>query len=412
MRKLTFRATLAAVLAVLLFASALTIPVAAGTIGHEKIRLNITGQKATVRKTSTVCAGEIRVNDEVAVRYLYSEDITRSAEVFGALREAFREMSDGGGFAELVPELAEKEPDPGLAACSDDGYADKMNDSWRNASDVGRLLYPDLQAVEPSSSDLFTLDGGFAAGCAKQWKDVDIVDDAGNDCRLSGPLGVLNAVFSDTVTYTVEDGVLIKHIDRLIDYDCESVGVVITKVNMRDPGYSPTLFDDVPPGAYYEDAVYSAVRRGITVGTAPSKFSPDSGCTRAQVVTFLWRAAGKPSPAATDNPFSDVKPEDYFYDAVLWAVEKKLTAGTTKSTFSPDEVCTRGQIVTFLWRRAAVSEAKSDNPFDDVKKSDYFYDAVIWAVDRNVTKGTSPTKFSPEAVCTRAQIVTFIYRAG
>ena len=129
-------------------------------------------------------------------------------------------------------------------------------------------------------------------------------------------------------------------------------------------------------------------------------------------MTFLWRAAGKPEPTKTDNPFTDVKDGAYYYQAVLWAVEKGITTGTSATTFRPDATCTRGQIVTFLWRFNEQPEpTKTDNPFTDVPVGQYYYTAVLWAVEKGVTKGTSADKFSPDSTCTRAQIVTFLYRA-
>ena len=129
------------------------------------------------------------------------------------------------------------------------------------------------------------------------------------------------------------------------------------------------------------------------------------------MVTFLWRAAGKPEPAGKDNPFTDVKAGAYYYDAVLWAVEKGITTGTSATTFRPDATCTRGQIVTFLWRSNDQPEpTKTDNPFTDVKADQYYYKAVLWAVEKGITKGTGDTRFSPDSTCTRGQIVTFLYR--
>ena len=170
-------------------------------------------------------------------------------------------------------------------------------------------------------------------------------------------------------------------------------------------------FRDVDKDAYYAAAVGWAVSNEITNGTSDSTFSPEEGCTRGQVVSFLWRAAGKPAPASSTNPFTDVKPGAYYYNAVLWAVEKGITNGTSGTTFSPDETCTRAQIVTFLWRAAGKpAPAGTDNPFADVKPSAYFGSAVLWAVEKGITNGTSATTFDPEDTCTRAQVVTFLYR--
>ena len=169
-------------------------------------------------------------------------------------------------------------------------------------------------------------------------------------------------------------------------------------------------FVDVPSGSYYEDAVDWAVANGITTGTDAAHFSPDGICTRAQAVTFLWRAAGRPAPESRTMPFTDVPADSYYYDAVLWAVENSITKGTSSTTFSPDDTCTRAQIVTFLWRSEQSPAAGSSNPFTDVSADAYYADAVLWAVKAAITTGTTRTTFSPDAECTRAQIVTFLWR--
>ena len=170
-------------------------------------------------------------------------------------------------------------------------------------------------------------------------------------------------------------------------------------------------FVDVKPGSYYEDAVIWAVGKGITGGTSATTFDPDAACNRAQAVTFLWRAAGSPAPKSTTMPFTDVPSGSYYYDAVLWAVENGVTNGTSATTFSPSASCNRAQIVTFLWRAQKSPAAAAANPFTDVAADAYYTNAVLWAVKEGVTAGTTATTFSPAADCTRAQIVTFIYRA-
>ena len=170
-------------------------------------------------------------------------------------------------------------------------------------------------------------------------------------------------------------------------------------------------FTDVSPNAYYYDAVQWAVEEGITSGTSATTFSPNASCTRAQAMTFLWRAAGSPEPESTRNPFTDVKAGSYYYDAVLWAVEQGITSGTTATTFSPNATCTRGQIVTFLYRSWGNPDIEVRASFRDVPAGAYYADSVSWAADWGVTSGTSATTFSPNASCTRAQIVTFLYRS-
>ena len=170
-------------------------------------------------------------------------------------------------------------------------------------------------------------------------------------------------------------------------------------------------FTDVPAGSYYEDAVIWAVDKGITTGTSATTFNPNGICTRAQAVTFLWRAAGSPAAKSSAMPFADVKAGSYYYDAVLWAVEQGITKGTSDTMFSPDATCTRAQIVTFLWRSQTSPAAGMANPFADVAADTYYIDAVLWAVKHNITVGTTFSIFSPDEECTRAQIVTFLYRA-
>lgn len=174
----------------------------------------------------------------------------------------------------------------------------------------------------------------------------------------------------------------------------------------------PTVagFSDVYEDDYYADAVKWAVENEVTSGTGDGKFSPGNSCTRGQIVTFLWNAAGKPEPKTTSNPFTDVKSSDYYYKAVLWAVENDITSGTGENSFSPNNSCTRNQAVTFLWRAEGKPGVDSGNAFIDVESGSYYEDAVNWAVENKITSGTSANQFSPGQVCIRGQIVTFLYR--
>lgn len=171
-------------------------------------------------------------------------------------------------------------------------------------------------------------------------------------------------------------------------------------------------FRDVKQGDYFYDAVQWAVEKGITEGTSANTFSPNASCTRAQMVTFLWRAAGSPAPKSTTNPFRDVRSTDYYYDAVLWAVENGITSGTGADTFAPNATVTRGQTVTFLYRAAGSPAVGGNAGFSDVNANDYYNSAVAWAAENNITGGTGNGKFSPKADCTRGQIVTLLYRAN
>ena len=204
-----------------------------------------------------------------------------------------------------------------------------------------------------------------------------------------------------------------KSIGAVKSYTFENVSRThtIEVIFMKANGNPQTgVFVDVATGSYYEDAVDWAVGNGITQGTDATHFSPDGICTRAQAVTFLWRAAGSPKPETRTMPFADVPAGSYYYDAVLWAVENGIAKGTSDTTFSPNMTCTRAQIVAFLWRSEKSPAAGTANPFADVKSAAYYADAVLWAVKENITRGTTNTTFSPDADCTRAQIVTFLWR--
>ena len=186
---------------------------------------------------------------------------------------------------------------------------------------------------------------------------------------------------------------------------------VEVKATFMDDNTMLNFFVDVKASDYFYDAVLWAAEKGITGGTSATTFNPNGICTRAQAVTFLWRAAGSPAPKSTAMPFTDVAADSYYEQAVLWAVENGITKGTSDTTFSPNATCSRAQIVTFLWRSQKSPAAGSVNPFTDVSADAYYADAVLWAVKESVTSGTTATTFSPNADCTRAQIVTFIYRA-
>ena len=224
--------------------------------------------------------------------------------------------------------------------------------------------------------------------------------------------GVDGLMMTDKLADVTEDDVDIKWVQIPIE------GSYTRKVTNKelhigkDAQLKPTVtFSDVAANAYFADAVAWAVANNITKGTDATHFSPKAGCTRAQVVTFLWRSAGEPEPTTKKNPFEDVDSDQYYYKAVLWAVEKGITNGTDKTHFSPKATCTRGQIVTFLYRwKGSPKVEGAKNPFEDVKSGDFFYDAVLWAVANGITTGKNATHFAPKDTCTRAQVVTFMYR--
>ena len=242
---------------------------------------------------------------------------------------------------------------------------------------------------------------------------------AGGSISPSGNVSVREGR-DQTFTITPDKGYAVAN----VKIDGKSIGAVksytfenvrrthtIEVIFMKANGNPQTgVFVDVATGSYYEDAVDWAVENGITTGVSANRFDPNGVCTRAQAVTFLWRAAGSPAPRSRTMPFTDVPAGSYYYDAVLWAVENGITKGTSETRFSPDDTCTRAQIVAFLWRSEKSPAAGTANPFADVKSTAYYADAVLWAVKENITKGTTNTTFSPDADCTRAQIVTFLWR--
>ena len=216
--------------------------------------------------------------------------------------------------------------------------------------------------------------------------EIIVTDSKGNELKLTKK--------SDTrYTFTMPSG---------------KVTVEASFVEIEDAPDEGMAFVDVPANAYYADAVAWAVENGITSGTSDTTFSPNAACTRAQMMTFLWRAAGSPK-AAGNNPFTDLDASAYYYDAVLWAVSEGITSGTSATTFGPNDTVTRGQTVTFLYR-ASGSPTSSGNSFADVAHDAYYANAVAWAVSEGITSGTGNNAFSPDADCTRGQIVTFMYR--
>ncbi len=259
----------------------------------------------------------------------------------------------------------------------------------------------------------YTGGSGGSGGYAPGYYIIRATAGAGGSITPSGDVSV-RAGANQTFTITPNRGYAVSD----VKIDGRSIGAV-RSYTFENISASHTIevqfrvrssFVDVPSGSYYEDAVDWAVANGITTGTDAAHFSPDGICTRAQAVTFLWRAAGRPAPESRTMPFTDVPADSYYYDAVLWAVENGITKGTSSTTFSPDDTCTRAQIVTFLWRSEQSPAAGSSNPFTDVSADAYYADAVLWAVKEAITTGTTRTTFSPDAECTRAQIVAFLWR--
>ena len=256
----------------------------------------------------------------------------------------------------------------------------------------GGIMMTETVIIEPSENGSVTADNVYAGN--GDTVTLTVVPDAGYTL--------------EKLTVTDEDGkeIPLAEADSKYIFTMPASNVTVKAAFKED---KPS-FVHVPADAYYYDAVQWAAENSITGGTDATHFSPDAACTRAQAVTFLWRAAGSPAPKSHAMPFTDVAEGSYYETAVLWAVENGITKGTSDTTFTPNAKCTRAQIVTFLWRSQKSPASDSVNPFTDVAADAYYTNAVLWAVEHGITAGTTATTFSPNNDCTRAQIVTFLYR--
>ena len=244
--------------------------------------------------------------------------------------------------------------------------------------------------------------GGSGSTRAAGWKNAAAATDAGSQWEIY-QVSVSQAENGTAITFT-------------------GVGEGSTYVLIGGTGYEITVtgdaeiyenpFTDVIEGKFYFEAVEWAVKNNITKGMTDTTFEPDTKCNRGQVVTFLWRAAGSPEPNTTEHSFTDVEEGKFYYKAMLWAVEKGITKGMTETTFDPNGICTRGQVVTFLWRaKNKPAATNAEHSFTDVKEGKFYYDAMLWAVENKITEGMSSTTFAPNNTCNRGQVVTFLYRA-
>ncbi len=250
----------------------------------------------------------------------------------------------------------------------------------------------------------------------KNLKHLDIPEGVSNiDLEAFRGSGLVEISFPSTLkrinSHAFED---CKDLKNIYYYGTESM---FDNIQISEEGNAPLLnadvyimmpFVDVPMSQYYTYPVMWAVANDITSGVDATHFAPNKSCTRAEIVTFLWNAAGKPS-VNTNNPFKDVKKSDWYYQAVQWAVSENITAGVKKDEFAPNKTCTRAEAMTFLWNAEGKPEVNTKNPFKDVYTSDWFYQPICWAVSESITSGTSPTTFSPRDACTRAHVITFLH---
>ena len=256
-----------------------------------------------------------------------------------------------------------------------------------------------LKPTGPEQPDLTALEAAIAAAEALKEEDYTAESWAAMQTALTAAKAAKTAETQDEV-----------------DTAAKNLNDAVSALVEKGDNPPPFEFDDVKDTSkFYYNPVYWAVNHEpqITNGATPTTFNPDGACTRGHVVTFLWRAAGEPTPTSGSNPFTDLKEGAFYYNAVLWAVENGITTGASKTTFAPGKPCTRGQIVTFLWRfKNSPEPTSTENPFSDVKADGFYYRAVLWAVENEITSGTGKGKFSPDSTCTRGQVVTFLYRAA
>ena len=301
------------------------------------------------------------------------------------------------------------------ATCTEEGYTGDVVCKF-----CGKVMKPgektkmvdhtpvDVEAKAPTCTEPGVTKGTVCSVCKKVLSAQETVPALGHDPKLVNAkdatcteAGYTGDKVCTRCNVTLEKGKDIKALGH------NFVKGVCSRCDAKQPGYMP--FKDVTKGDYY-DAIMWAYTNDITKGTSTTTFGVNDGCTRAQIVTFLYRAAGEPEIKTTKCPFTDVRANSDYYKAILWAVENGITTGTSTTTFDPNAACTRAQIVTFLWRYAKSPVVSTLYSFNDVAKTDYYYNAVMWAVQNGVTKGTGNDAFSPDATCTRAQAVTFIYR--
>ena len=386
---------------------------AAGTT----ITLTATPNKGYHFKEWQVMSGNVTIKDDkftmpnahVEVKAIFEEDVP-------ALTEFIVTFDGNGGTPSVGSMTTTNQKLSSLPSASRSGRY--SFDGWYTEKSGGTKITKDtVFHADTTVYAHWTYTGGGSSGYS--YYTIKATAGTGGSISPSGNVSVREGR-DQTFTITPDKGYAVanvkidgKSIGAVKSYTFENVSRThtIEVIFMKANGNPQTgVFVDVATGSYYEDAVDWAVENGITKGTDDTHFSPDGICTRAQAVTFLWRTAGSPEPETRTMPFTDVPVGSYYYDAVLWAVENGITKGTSETRFSPDDTCTRAQIVTFLWRSEKSPAAGTANPFADVKSTAYYADAVLWAVKENITKGTTSTTFSPNADCTRAQIVTFLWR--
>ena len=384
-----------------------------------EITLTATPDKGYHFKEWQVISGGVTIKDDkftmpsanVEVKAIFEKDAPPAPTEFTVI------FDGNGGTPSVGSMTTTNQKLPSLPSASRSGSY--SFDGWYTKKSGGTEITTDTEFFADTTVYAHWTYTGSGGGNGYSYYTIKATAGAGGSISPSGNVSVREGR-DQTFTITPDKGYAVAN----VKIDGKSIGAVksytfenvrrthtIEVIFMKANGNPQTgVFVDVATGSYYEDAVDWAVENGITQGTDDTHFSPDGICTRAQAVTFLWRTAGSPASKTHAMPFTDVPVGSYYYDAVLWAVENGITKGTSDTTFSPNMTCSRAQIVAFLWRSEKSPAAGTANPFADVKSTAYYADAVLWAVKENITKGTTNTTFSPDADCTRAQIVTFLWR--
>ena len=293
---------------------------------------------------------------------------------------------------------------------NDTKYVEKLSVTCSDPHTGNTVPKSTVQGVVTGSSDLLDLN----ATAYWEYCSENSANDA--DWLSVGAGDEFAAGYYYRVTYTVEFNVeyysFAENLTAYINGKASTTPVadILKDDKTAQFRYEWYVFEDTPTDSFYYDAVQWALFYGVTTGINPTQFVPNGTCTREQFVTFLWRANGSPEPASAENPFTDVAAGTYYYDAVLWAYENGYTTGVSSTLFGVGDPCLREQIVTFIWRSAGKPAATVSNPFNDVPAGQYYTEAVLWAVEKQITTGTSETTFSPTATALRGQVVTFLYR--
>ena len=376
----------------------------------------------TEGRKCTVC-GEILVAQETVDALGHTEEILpavaptctetgltegKKCAVCGEILDAQEVVDALGHTEEVIPAVAPTCTETGLTegrkctVCGEILVAQEVVDALGHTEEV-------IPAVAPTCTETGLTEGRKCTVCGEILVAQETVDALGHDYESVVTAPTCTEGGYTTYTCTVCGDSYVADETEALGHDWQDGSCANCGEQQEKPVENP--FVDVSKGSYYYDAVLWAVQNDIVAGLNATHFGPDAACTRAQVVTFLWRAAGRPTPQSTENPFTDVKAGSYYYEAVLWGVENDIVAGMSANRFGPDEQCTRAQVVTFLWRAAGRPDSDAQVGFSDVQPGMYYTTAVAWAVEKGITSGINSSYFGSDRVCTRAQIVSFLYRS-